>query len=78
MLNFILTTCLISIISTRNIKLVKEDFSNFYVLISSIEPLETYAYQTYLDVVHFLHSWNVCKEEENMLLVGLKCTSLTC
>jgi hypothetical protein len=73
MLNFILTTCLIS---TRNINLVLEDFSKFYVLISFIKPLGTYAYLTYLDIVHFLHSWNVCKKEEGILLVGLKCTSL--
>ncbi len=70
MLNFILTTCLISTISTRNINLVYgEDVSKFYVLISSIEPLETYAYLTYLDVVHFLYSWNVYKKEGILLVI---------
>jgi hypothetical protein len=46
----------ITCIETINQNLVLDDFKQFYALITSSQQLETYAFQTYLELLYFFES----------------------
>jgi hypothetical protein len=60
------TTCT----KTTNQNLVWDEFQQFYALITSSQPLEKYAFQTYFDLSYFLESWAKYKKLKCVPLVG--------
>ncbi len=51
--------------------LIWNDFEQFYAFITSFQELQAYAFHTYLDLAHFLESWDAHKRFKYVLLVGL-------
>jgi hypothetical protein len=63
--------------STIDVTLYWADFAKFYELLVSSEELETYAFERYLDLTHFLISWSSHRKHKFKLLKGFEQTPLS-
>jgi hypothetical protein len=68
-LRFTPTTCT----STLDAILVWKNFNNFYTFIPSIEPLETYPLETYINLAHYSNFSFALKKDKGIPLVGPRC-----
>jgi hypothetical protein len=52
--------------STKEINFMQPDLLSFYILISFIEPLETYVFLLYPNITDCLYSWVVFRKEKGI------------
>ncbi len=57
---------------------VWDEFETFYVLITSSQQLESYAFETYCDLSYFFNSWAKYNMFKFVPLVGLNWTPPMC
>jgi len=55
-----------------------DDFKDFYALTTSTLELQAYAFETYLDLAHFLASWASYRKFKFVPLVGPNHTPSSC
>jgi hypothetical protein len=64
--------------TTKDVDLDWDDFVEFYKLLYSILEISKHVITKFPNLLHFLDSWVVYREEKGIPLVGPKCTPPSC